>query len=77
MHRDISVRNILSGVGNKAKLGDFGMARRMVAGQDFWKIDRPGRPPIRYMSPESFVTSTFTEKSDVWSFGVMMWEVMM
>ena len=64
------------GPSNKLKIGDFGLARRIPEGQDFWKMDKPSRIPVRYMAPECFVTKRFNEASDVWSFGVSMWEIM-
>ena len=76
VYRDYQARNVMLGAGNKVKLGDFGLARRMVAGQDYWKIDKAGRLPARYMAVESFATKTFSEKTDVWAFGVFAWEVM-
>ena len=76
MHRDLAVRNILVSDFNKIKIGDFGLARMMQGDDDFWKMDRSGKLPVRYMAPESFVKKIFTEKTDVWGFGVTIWEMM-
>ena len=58
------------------KLGDFGQARYLQHGEDFWKLDREARLPIRYMANESLTKKIFSLKTDVWAFGVAMWEVM-
>ena len=62
--------------GNTVKLGDFGLAVFLQDGQDSYKMERVGRLPVRYMPIESFGTKSFNELSDVWSFGVAMWEMM-
>ena len=72
----MAVRNILVSDFNKIKIGDFGLARMMQGDDDFWKMDRSGKLPVRYMAPESFVKKIFTEKTDVWGFGVTIWEMM-
>jgi serine/threonine protein kinase len=76
VHRDIAVRNVLLGPHNDAKLADFGQARFLQDGEKEWKLDKAGRLPVRYMACESLSSKKFTLKSDVWSFGVAMWEIM-
>ena len=48
MHRDIAVRNVMLSQGNVVKLGDFGQAKFLPEGKNYWKLDKPGRLPIRY-----------------------------
>ncbi len=76
VHRDIAVRNILLGENNTVKLGDFGLARYILDGDSDWKMDRATRLPVRYMAPETFVKKRFSIMSDVWSFGIALWEMM-
>ena len=58
------------------KLGDFGLTREVNA-EDCFKQTNNRKPlPIKWMSPESIKFSDFSVKSDVWSFGILVWEVM-
>ncbi len=54
------------------KVADFGFARDIVA-SNVYERKSEGRLPIRWMSPESLYDNSYTSKSDVWSFGVLMW----
>ena len=56
------------------KVADFGFARDVV-GQDVYEGKTEGRLPIRWMAPESLYDNIFTTKTDVWGFGVLMWEI--
>jgi len=76
IHRDIAVRNVLLGENNVVKIADFGQARFLQEGENDWKLDKIMRMPIRYMSPESLSTKRFSLKSDVWAFGVAIWEIL-
>ncbi len=76
MHRDIAVRNVLLGKDNSIKISDFGLARRLPEGQEYWALPVASDLPIRYMPPEAFDTRHFSQSTDVWSFGVAMWETM-
>ena len=76
IHRDVAVRNVLLGENNAVKIADFGQARFLQEGEDEWKLDKAGRLPIRYMSPESLILKKFSLKADVWAFGVAVWEMM-
>ena len=56
------------------KIGDFGMSRNLYT-RDYYRVNGKAVLPIRWMSPEAVVYGKFTIQSDVWSFGVVMWEV--
>ncbi len=76
VHRDIAARNILLSHNNPVKIGDFGLTRLLPEGQDFWKLDKAGKLPVKYMSIETLTSKRFSLASDVWAFAVYMWEVM-
>ncbi|KAK6963493.1 fibroblast growth factor receptor 4 [Biomphalaria glabrata] len=74
VHRDVAARNILLFERNVVKISDFGLARR-VGQCDVYERTRKGLLPVRWMSPETLLCNQFSEKSDVWSFGVLLWEM--
>ena len=74
VHRDIATRNCLVGKGFVTKIGDFGLSRS-IGNEEYYRIGSSAILPIRWMPPESLLYGKFTLKSDVWSFGVLMWEV--
>ena len=76
VHRDLAARNIMLTHDNRVRIGDFGLARRIPDGKEYWKLDKAGRLPVKYMALESLTLKRFYVASDVWSFGVYMWEVM-
>jgi len=61
-------------VDRTCKVADFGFARDLVDG-DVYERKSDGRLPIRWMAPEALFDNVFTTKTDVWSFGVLMWEI--
>ncbi|XP_065061772.1 focal adhesion kinase 1-like isoform X1 [Rhopilema esculentum] len=75
VHRDVAARNVLVVSQNIVKLGDFGLSRWM-AEQSYYKASK-GKLPIKWMAPESINFRRFSTLSDVWMFGVCMWEILM
>ncbi|CAN8006219.1 unnamed protein product, partial [Ixodes pacificus] len=73
--RDIAARNVLVSSHDCVKLGDFGLSR-WVEDHSYYKASR-GKLPIKWMAPESINFRRFTAASDVWMFGVCMWEILM
>ncbi|XP_077368388.1 protein-tyrosine kinase 2-beta-like [Festucalex cinctus] len=73
VHRDIAVRNILVASPDCVKLGDFGLSR-YIDDQEYYKAS-VSRLPIKWMAPESINFRRFTVASDVWMFGVCVWEI--
>ncbi|KAM4601738.1 protein-tyrosine kinase 2-beta-like [Polymixia lowei] len=74
VHRDIAVRNVLVASPDCVKLGDFGLSR-YVEEEEYYKASI-SRLPIKWMAPESINFRRFTMSSDVWMFGVCVWEVL-
>uniref|UniRef100_A0AAY4AQC0 Tyrosine-protein kinase receptor n=1 Tax=Denticeps clupeoides TaxID=299321 RepID=A0AAY4AQC0_9TELE len=80
VHRDLAARNCLVSVRGYAdpdravKIGDFGLARDIYK-NDYYRKRGEGLLPVRWMSPESLTDGVFNKQSDVWAFGVFLWEV--
>ncbi|KAH8372849.1 hypothetical protein KR009_006577 [Drosophila setifemur] len=77
IHRDIAARNCLlssKGPGRVVKIADFGMSRDIYR-SDYYRKGGKAMLPIKWMPPEAFLDGIFTSKTDVWSFGILLWEV--
>ncbi|XP_070694909.1 ephrin type-A receptor 2 isoform X2 [Pempheris klunzingeri] len=76
VHRDLAARNVLVNNSLECKVSDFGLSRVLEDDPEGTYTTSGGKIPIRWTAPEAIAYRKFTSASDVWSFGIVMWEVM-
>uniref|UniRef100_A0A9L0RH42 Receptor-type tyrosine-protein kinase FLT3 n=1 Tax=Equus caballus TaxID=9796 RepID=A0A9L0RH42_HORSE len=74
VHRDLAARNVLVTHGKVVKICDFGLARDIMSDSNY-VIRGNARLPVKWMAPESLFEGIYTIKSDVWSYGILLWEI--
>ncbi|KAM5288977.1 receptor-type tyrosine-protein kinase FLT3 [Ctenodactylus gundi] len=74
VHRDLAARNVLVTHGKVVKIGDFGLARDILSDSNY-VVRGNARLPVKWMAPESLFEGIYTIKSDVWSYGILLWEI--
>ncbi|XP_071398244.1 tyrosine-protein kinase SYK isoform X2 [Centroberyx affinis] len=74
VHRDLAARNVLLVTQHYAKISDFGLSKALTEEENYYKAKGHGKWPVKWYAPECMNYFKFSSKSDVWSFGVLMWE---
>ncbi|KAM4708094.1 tyrosine-protein kinase SYK isoform 2-T6 [Discoglossus pictus] len=74
VHRDLAARNVLLVTQHYAKISDFGLSKAIGSDENYYKAKSCGKWPVKWYAPECINFFKFSSKSDVWSFGVLMWE---
>ncbi|KAI2648986.1 Receptor-type tyrosine-protein kinase FLT3 [Labeo rohita] len=74
IHRDLAARNVLVTQGRQVKIGDFGLARDIEHDSNY-VVRGNVRLPVKWMAPESIFKGVYTMQSDVWAYGILLWEI--
>ncbi|XP_024152795.1 tyrosine-protein kinase Mer isoform X2 [Oryzias melastigma] len=74
LHRDLAARNCMLRDDNTVCVADFGLSKKIYSG-DYYRQGRIAKMPVKWIAVESLADRVFTVKSDVWAFGVTMWEI--
>eukprot|EP00041_Stephanoeca_diplocostata_P035344 m.1242679 g.1242679 ORF g.1242679 m.1242679 type:complete len:1001 (-) comp24683_c0_seq19:4077-7079(-) len=75
VHRDLAARNVLVDIADRPKVADFGLSREVPDAEYYRSVDENQKLPLRWTAPEAFQKQRFSEKSDVWAYGVTCIEV--
>ncbi|XP_065213541.1 plexin-2-like [Planococcus citri] len=75
VHRDLAARNILVSDDYIMKIADFGLARD-IQNKEYYRKKTKGRLPVKWMAPEALSHGRYTSKSDAWSYGILLWEIL-
>ena len=73
--QDLAARNILVGEGEICKVADFGLLRELPKDDSIYHMQTNVPCPVRWMPPESISERSFSTASDIWSFGILQWEM--
>ncbi|XP_047223670.1 tyrosine kinase, non-receptor, 2b isoform X3 [Girardinichthys multiradiatus] len=75
IHRDLAARNILLASASRVKIGDFGLMRALPNNDEHYVMQEHRKVPFAWCAPESLKTRTFSHATDIWMFGVTLWEM--
>lgn len=76
VHRDLAARNVLLDNDRLVKIGDFGLAKAVPEGHEYYRVREDGDSPVFWYAPECLKECKFYYASDVWSFGVTLYELL-